>query len=486
MMATAAKSTIGTRSKIVATLGPVSSSLEAIEQLVEAGVDVFRLNMAHGVRAEHETSIARIRECSVRHRRPVAVLVDLAGPKIRLGELVHDPYECRVGEEIRFVREETSACESSFTTNYGRLIDELSDGDRIMLADGVVELKVLDASQDEAVCQVIEGGVIRSRQGVNLPGVALSVPAMTEDDFDNAHWAAELGADFISLSFVRSPEEIVDLKKLVRSHASQAMVIAKIEKREALDRLDEIILASDGIMVARGDLGVEIDVAETPMVQKHIIRKCQEYSRPVIVATQMLDSMQNSSRPTRAEASDVANAILDGADACMLSGETAIGGFPVESVKMMNRIMVNTESTLEQSVGSGAPRMAEGVQRVTSAVVFGAARIADRLDAKLVVVATRTGNTARIKAKQRDFIPTVGVSGDAQTLRQLCLFWGIIPVIGMPLDGGVALRTEIEELGRANGLLETDDYIVFVTSSTYGPLGHDELFVHQIEDAGTN
>jgi pyruvate kinase len=486
MMATAAKSTLGTRSKIIATLGPVSSSLAVIERLMEAGVDVFRLNMAHGTRAEHETAIARIRECSVRQRRPVAVLVDLAGPKIRLGELVHDPYECRVGEEIRFIRGETSDCESSFTTNYGRLIDELSAGDRIMLADGVVELMVLDANQDEAVCQVMEGGKIRSRQGVNLPGVALSVPAMTEDDFDNAHWAAELGVDFISLSFVRSPEEIVDLKKLVRSHSSQAMVIAKIEKREALERLDEIILASDGIMVARGDLGVEIDVAETPMVQKRIIRKCQEYSRPVIVATQMLDSMQNSSRPTRAEASDVANAILDGADACMLSGETAIGGFPVESVKMMNRIMVNTELTLVQSVGSGAPRMAEGVQRVTSAVVFGAARIADRLDAKLVVVATRTGNTARIKAKQRDFIPTVGVSGDAQTLRQLCLFWGIIPVIGMPLDGGVALRTAIEEWGRANGLLETDDYIVFVTSSTYGPLGHDELFVHQIEDGTTN
>jgi len=485
-MATAAKTTIGTRSKIVATLGPVSSSLAAIAELVEAGVDVFRLNMAHGSRAEHESSIARIRECSVRQRRPVAVLVDLAGPKIRLGELVNDPFECQVGAEIRFIRGEKADSDSSFTTNYGRLIDELSDGDRIMLADGVVELKVIEASQDEAVCQVIEGGIIRSRQGVNLPGVALSVPAMTEDDFDNAHWAAELGVDFISLSFVRSPEEIVDLKKLVRSHSSQAMVIAKIEKREALERLDEIILASDGVMVARGDLGVEIDVAETPIVQKHIIRKCQEYSRPVIVATQMLDSMHNSSRPTRAEASDVANAILDGADACMLSGETAIGGFSVESVKMMNRIMVNTEATLEQSVGSGAPRMAEGVQRVTSAVVFGAARIADRLNAKLVVVATRTGNTARIKAKQRDFIPTVGVSGDAQTLRQLCLFWGIIPVICMPLDGGAALRTAIEEWGREHGLLETDDYIVFVTSSTYGPLGHDELFVHQIEDAATN
>ena len=482
MMASESTVDLGARTKIVATLGPVSFNPETLEQLIREGVDVVRLNMAHGNRLEHEAAVALVREISIRVNRPIAVLVDLAGPKIRLGTLFHDPVQCEVGEQVKFIRGDVSSSEYEFTTNYSRLIDELDVGDRVMLADGVVELKVLDAENDEAICQVVEGGVIRSRQGVNLPGVALSVPAMTEEDYDNAHWAAELGVDFLSLSFVRSPEEIVDLKKIVRSHASQAMVIAKIEKREALERLDEIILASDGIMVARGDLGVEIDIAETPVAQKLIIQKCQEYARPVIVATQMLDSMQKSSRPTRAEASDVANAILDGADACMLSGETAIGGFPVESVRVMNRIMVNTEASMDSSVGLTGPRVAEGVQRVTSAVVYGAARIADRLNAKLVVVATRTGNTARIKAKQRDYIPTVAISGDIQTLRQLCLFWGIIPLGGMPLDGGVQLRTAVEQWGREAGILATDDYIVFVTSSTFGPIGHDELFVHQIED----
>jgi pyruvate kinase len=257
--------------------------------------------------------------------------------------------------------------------------------------------------------KVIEPGLVRSRQGVNLPGVTLSVSALTAEDRDNAIWAANSEVDFVGLSFVRKPDEVEELKELIAAQDSQAMVIAKIEKREALENLDEIVRVADAIMVARGDLGVEIDFAETPMAQKRIISCCQLNSRPVIVATQMLDSMHHSSRPTRAEVSDVANAILDGADACMLSGETAIGEFPVESVCVMNRIMLNTEEALPDQPPSIAPQFAEGVHPVTAAVVYGAARIADRLDARLVVVATRSGNTARIKAKQRDFIPTVGI-----------------------------------------------------------------------------
>lgn len=470
------------RTKIVSTLGPASSNAEMIRTLILEGVDVFRINMAHGSREEHQSVFDRVREVSESVGRPVGILVDLAGPKIRLGELFSDPKVCAVGEEIRFVKGMESQNASEFSTNYEPLIEEISVGDNVMLADGTVALEVLRFEENEAICKVTEGGTVRSRQGVNLPGVSLSVPAMTIKDHDNAHWAARAGADFISLSFVRTPLEIVELKQIVREHASSAMVIAKIEKREALQRLDEIVLAADGVMVARGDLGVEIDVAETPMAQKRIIRKCQEYSKPVIVATQMLDSMHKSSRPTRAEASDVANAILDGADACMLSGETAIGDYPVESVVMMNRIMLNTESSLVDMPEYAAPKIADGVQLVTSAVVYGAARIAARLEAKLVVIATRTGNTARIKAKQRDYIPTVGVSRNLSTLRQLCLFWGIIPLHGMPLDSGEQLRTAVEEWGRQQDLLSDGDYAVFVTSSTFGTLGHDELFVHQIED----
>ncbi|MEL0096787.1 MAG: pyruvate kinase [Planctomycetaceae bacterium] len=481
-MASTEHTTKRARTKIVSTLGPVSSSPEMIEKLILEGVDVFRINMAHGSREEHQKVFDRIREVSDVVGRPIAILVDLAGPKIRLGELIQDPKICTVGEEIRFITGTQSNSTSEFTTNYKPLIDELSVGDNVMLADGTVALRVTEITNGEAVCHVTEGGTVRSRQGVNLPGVSLSVPAMTERDHDNAHWAAQAGADFISLSFVRTPLEIIELKQLVREHASSAMVIAKIEKQEALQRLDEIVLAADGVMVARGDLGVEIDVAETPMAQKRIIRKCQEYSKPVIVATQMLDSMHKSSRPTRAEASDVANAILDGADACMLSGETAIGEYPLESVAMMNRIMLNTESSLVDMIEHASPKVADGVQLVTSAVVYGAARIADRLEAKLVVIATRTGNTARIKAKQRDYIPTVGVSRNLSTLRQLCLFWGIIPLRGMPLESGEELRAAVECWGREQELLTDGDYAVFVTSSTFGTLGHDELFVHQIED----
>lgn len=481
-MATTENNRKRARTKIISTLGPASSSPEMISQLILEGVDVFRINMAHGTREEHQEVFDRVREVSESVGRPVAILVDLAGPKIRLGELIQDPKECSLGEVIRFVTGTESNSTSEFTTNYEPLIQELSVGDNVMLADGTVALKVVEFDDDDAVCEVVEAGTVRSRQGVNLPGVSLSVPAMTQRDHENAHWASQVGADFISLSFVRTPLEIIELKQIVREYASSAMVIAKIEKQEALQRLDEIVLAADGVMVARGDLGVEIDVAETPMAQKRIIRKCQQYSKPVIVATQMLDSMHTSTRPTRAEASDVANAILDGADACMLSGETAIGDYPVESVAMMNRIMLNTESSLVDMPEYGSPKVADGVQLVTSAVVYGAARIADRLEAKLVIIATRTGNTARIKAKQRDYIPTVGVSRNLSTLRQMCLFWGIIPLRGMPLDSGEQLRAAVEKWGRENALLSDGDYAVFVTSSTFGTLGHDELFVHQIED----
>lgn len=468
------------RTKIVATVGPASE--DKIRDLILAGVDVFRINMAHGTRNQHQAIVESIRNTSKSLGSPVGILIDLAGPKIRLGELFSDPLDCVVDEHYTFTTASEATCDTELTTNYKPLIDELSVGDSVMLADGTVEMKVIEESDTTVTCRVVEGGLLRSRQGVNLPGVNLSVPALTEQDRDNAVWAASIKADFISLSFVRAPLELLELKALLEEHNSQAMVIAKVEKREAMQRLDEIVLASDAVMVARGDLGVEIDVAETPIAQKKIIQKCHDYSRPVIVATQMLDSMQHSTRPTRAEVTDVANAILDGADACMLSGETAIGSFPVETVRMMNRIMLNTEATLHNRKPMAKAILEEGVQPVTSAVVYGAARIAEQLGAKLVVVATRTGNTARIKANQKDVIPTVGVSRDEQTLRQLCLYWGIIPLGDMPIGNGQELRNAIEQWGKQEGLLATGDSIVFVTSSTFGPLGHDMVFVHEIEN----
>ncbi|HCP84082.1 MAG: pyruvate kinase [Rhodopirellula sp.] len=468
------------RTKIVATVGP--ASVDKLQELLLAGVDVFRVNMAHGTREQHQTIVDSIRSLSKSLDIPVGILIDLAGPKIRLGELFTDPIDCVVGTHYTFTTADEATCATELTTNYAPLIEELSIDDSVMLADGTVEMKVIEESETTVTCRVVEGGILRSRQGVNLPGVNLSVPALTVQDRDNAVWATSVDADFISLSFVRAPLELLELKALLEEQGSQAMVIAKVEKREAMQRLDEIVLASDAVMVARGDLGVEIDVAETPIAQKRIIQKCHDYSRPVIVATQMLDSMQHSTRPTRAEVTDVANAILDGADACMLSGETAIGTYPVETVRMMNRIMLNTEATLHDRKPITKALLEEGVQPVTSAIVYGAARVAEQLGAKLVVVATRTGNTARIKANQKDFIPTVGVSRDEKTLRQLCLYWGIIPLGGMPIGDGQELRNAVEQWGKQQGLLIRGDSIVFVTSSTFGPLGHDMVFVHEIED----
>lgn len=473
------------RTKIVATVGPACSTPEVLRQLVGAGVDVFRLNMAHGTRDSHEQLLRDIRAAAADGFRPIGILVDLAGPKIRLGELHPETIQCAVGDEFRFVRGQPEA-PGDLTSTYERLIDELDVKDRVLLADGTVELVVIDKQPAAVRCRVIGPGEFSSRQGINLPGVKLSVPAMNDIDRDNALWAVKRGVDFISLSFVRAAEDIRQLKALLQDAGSPAMAIAKIEKPEAIDQLDRIVKASDGVMVARGDLGVEIDVAEMPVKQKAIIRCCQQWKKPVIVATQMLDSMQRASRPTRAEVTDVANAILDGADACMLSGETAVGRFPVESVRMMNRIMLSTEASLaaderRRSTFFFAEESDETVHPITSALVSGAGLIARRLKAKIVVIATRSGRTALTKAKRRDFIPTIAVSDREATLRQMSLFWGINPVSGVPQDIDRQLIPFIVQWGRENELLQQGDRIVIVAGTQLRAEAHNQLVVHEVD-----
>lgn len=470
------------RTKIVATVGPACRDPQVLLELVRSGVDVFRVNTAHGKREEHQAVVDDIRAASLAAGRPVGILVDLAGPKIRLGQLQQDPIECKLGAEFVFVRGEPKA-PNQFSSTYTRLIDDLAVGNPILLADGTVSMVVTQVSKEEVHCKVTGAGILRSRQGINLPGAKLSVPSMTEADRENAIWAAQQKIDFVSLSFVRTPREVVALKELMRSANSDAYVIAKIEKREALDNLEEVVKAADGVMVARGDLGVEMDVAETPVAQKRIIAMCQKWRRPVIVATQMLDSMQQNRRPTRAEATDVANAIYDGADACMLSGETAIGLFPIETVQMMNSIMAVTE---EYYVAKPPPRdeqslLADEVTPVTAAVCSGAAHIAQQLNAKLVVIVTKSGATARIKAKQRDLIPTLGVSDNDQTLRQMCLLWGITPMSGLAIDDPPELRRQVAERGLAAGTLKKGDMLVFVTGGAYIKRAHNVLVVHEVE-----
>ncbi len=486
-MSTARPNPNEARTKIVATMGPACEDEAVLVEMVNHGVDIFRINAAHGTRADFEKKLEKIARVREQTGFPVATLLDLAGPKIRLGQLAQDPLDVEPGRELVFVRGEQVAAADELCSNYSRLLDEISVGDKIMLADGTISLQVLDRTRDRARCQVLTAGTIRSRQGINLPGVTLSVSAMRPEDVENAMWAARNDVDFISLSFVRSAQDVASLKNLLASLDSQALVIAKVEKREALTDLEAIVDAADGVMVARGDLGVEIDVAETPVAQKRIISVCREKLKPVIVATQMLESMHTNRRPTRAEASDVANAILDGADACMLSGETAIGQYPVLAVDTMNRIMLRTEEMYrdpgaEQMRGERAyaAKSFKRVHPITSAVTHAAASIADDIAAKLVVVVSRTGGTAWVKSKQRNFIPTLGVSNSPVTLRRMGIFWGIMPMSIQNLDNPQELFEEVSRWGKDRGLLKSGDRVVFVTGTGVMDNTHNLLVVHQV------
>ena len=476
------------QTKIVATVGPSSSTREQLAGLLTAGVDVFRLNMAHAKPTEQETRLTAIRAASEQIGRPVAVLVDLAGPKIRLGELPDGQLTCNADDRLDFVRGGSPASRpSSLTTTYEPLVDELTPGDRVLLADGTVSLVVESVDRDCAVCRVVQPGIIRSRQGVNLPGVKLSVEALSEVDRRNAAWAAQNGVDFVGLSFVRKADDVRQLKSLLAEHNPETQVIAKIEKPEALEQLEEIVTIADGVMVARGDLGVEIDVARVAIAQKQIIAMCNRLRKPVIVATQMLDSMTHSRIPTRAEVTDVSNAILDGADACMLSGETAIGEYPRETVEMMHRIALETErlhlgifptSPTKSSRGLTAPGSC--LNPITEATVSAAGRIAEELVAKVVVVVSASGATALSLSKNRHFVPTLGVSDSAATLRRMCLYWGVIPLAGAPTGDSTALLQHITKLGRQGGLLDSGDRIVLISGTGLATTRHNMIVVSEI------
>jgi pyruvate kinase len=470
--------------KIVATVGPASRTPEQLAALMDSGVDVFRLNMAHGEIAQHEEVLKTIRRLSDEKKQPTAVLVDLAGPKIRLGELIDGAVECEMGGEFRFIRGHESKEPRHLTCTYDKLIDELHVGDRIMLADGTVSMLVEEKSREYAKCRCIQAGLIRSRQGVNLPGVKVSLPAMSDDDKQHAVWACQAGIDYISLSFVRSPKEVNELKWLVNFQRSAARVIAKIEKQEALDHLEAIVAAADGVMVARGDLGVEIDVARMPVVQKEIIAMCHRHQKPVIVATQMLDSMQRSPRPTRAEVTDVANAILDGADACMLSGETAIGDYPTAAVEMMNRVAMATEPLLAtRGLPSEPEVLPEGLEVITDGVVRGAVHIAKNLKAKMIVVVSHSGVTALSVSKHRTSTVTIGVSNRESSLRQMCLFWGVVPLADAPTTDSFELLAYVQNWGLENGSLQLGDHIVLGAGIGLASKGHNMVRVHTVGQA---
>jgi len=469
------------QTKIVATVGPATESVEMLAKLIRAGVDVFRINTAHGDRREHQQRLETIRQAAEQVGQVVGVLLDLAGPKIRLGELPGGQYECLPGATVRFVRGQQSFTPGELTSTYGPLVDELAPGDRVMLADGTVQLRVERRGNGYVECRVVQPGVIRSRQGVNLPGVRLSAQALGPTDRDNAIWAAENEVDFVGLSFVRTPDEVRQLKGLLQAHGSSAHVVAKIEKPEALEHLEGIVDAADAVMVARGDLGVEIDIAQVAVVQKQIIAACRRRRKPVIIATQMLDSMQHSRLPTRAEVTDVANAILDGADACMLSGETAIGSYPCETVEMMHRIALATEPLWEQRNRHIEPDLVALINPITEATVSAAIQLAEEVRAKLIAVVTASGQTALTLSKHRTFIPTLGMSDRPATLRRLTLYWGVIPVPAEAAGGYEELLNRAVAWGRKHGALASGDRLVLLAGTGLKTTAHNMIAVHQLD-----
>jgi pyruvate kinase len=472
--------------KIVATIGPACEGPDRLLALIRAGVDVFRINTAHGSREDFQRRVNDVREAARRNGTPVAILVDLTGPKMRLGELAGGQLDCVLGSTVRFVREGGVKSPTDVTTTYPPLIDELSAGDRVMLADGTVALEVERKEADAAVCKVVQAGVVRSRQGVNLPGVKLSVPAMNDRDVSNARWAASAGVDFLSLSFVRTATDVKQLRAILKETGAATQIIAKIEKPEAVDNIEAIVAAADGVMVARGDLGVEIDIAQVPVVQKRIIAACHRSRRPVIVATQMLESMHHSRIPTRAEANDVANAILDGTDACMLSGETAVGEYPEAAVEMMHRIAVATETLLGERVCAAAAFQSDLVDPITEASAAAAVQLAEQLGVKMILAATASGRTALALSKHRRSVYTVGVSGSEATLRRMCLYWGVIPLPGAPTSDSEALLRFAIRRGRERGYLDRGDRVVMVAGTGVGGTQHNALVVHQVEDEASD
>ena len=465
------------RTKTVATVGPACASVEMLVKLLKAGADVFRINMAHGGREAHELAIANIRAAAEQTGFPAGILIDLAGPKIRLGQLSQDPLEIQNGQKVRFVRGLKSTSDDELTCNYESLVDEVTVGEDIVLADGIVRLEVTEKTADQLTCNVVDGGKIRSRQGVNLPGTNLSVPALGEIDIDNAIWAAGQGVEFVSLSFVRNASDVEQLKKLLADNGSSAFVVSKIEKAEAIDQLDSIVKATDAVMVARGDLGVEIPIEKTPAAQKRIIKKCLQYRKPVIVATQMLESMHTSKQPTRAEVTDVANAILDGADACMLSGETAIGEYPVEAVTMMNKIMGETEIAFSTRSSRMTAHSDPTGWDISDGVVFGSAQIARRVSACMVVIASTGTATALLKSKQRDFIPTVCITDDINSYRKMSLFWGVVPVMCPTPIEETKLRTFVNRWAESVTQAKPGSPYIIITDTEVLPGIHDSVLV---------
>jgi pyruvate kinase len=472
------------RAKIVCTLGPASTSQEMLEKLLDAGMDVARLNFSHGTHADHQAVLDRLRAASLKVRKAVGVLGDLQGPKIRTGKLEKGAVELIEGKEISITTDESVlGTQELVSTTYPHLASDVNVGDRILLDDGLLELKVLSTDKKALIrTEIIHGGTLKNNKGINLPGVALKADALTAKDREDLIFGLKAGVDMVALSFVRTPEDIDMCRQAMVEAGRVVPIIAKLEKPEAIARLDAILEKTDGVMVARGDLGVEIPPEEVPAIQKDIIRRANQRGLPVIVATQMLNSMIEHPRPTRAEASDVANAVMDNTDAVMLSGETASGDYPVESVQMMSRIVEAAESAMRQSfprIGTGEPiKIPSDFPDVTCGVACRAAREAG---ASIIVAFTLTGNTARLVSRYRPSVPIIAFSPNQEVRRRLSLLWGVMPRVLEPVQETEEMVRRVEEELLARGLARRGERIVIVFGAPVGQAGKiNSLRLHTI------
>ena len=464
------------RAKIVCTLGPAVGSYEAIRALVHAGMDVARLNFSHGSHADHEQHYRWVRRASDESGRGVGVLADLQGPKIRLGTFADGPVVWATGETVTITTEPTPGTHDLVSTTYAGLAGDVTTGDRLLVDDGRVGLRVVGVDGPRVRLLVVEGGPVSNNKGLSLPGVGVSVPAMSDKDEADLRFALGLRVDMIALSFVRSPEDVLDVHRIMDELGARLPILAKIEKPQAVAALDAITEAFDGLMVARGDLGVEMPLERVPLVQKRAVQVARERAKPVIVATQMLDSMITAPRPTRAEASDVANAVLDGADAVMLSGETSVGAYPVEAVATMARIVVAAEEELGK-----VPAVLSEPTTISAAIARAATRVAGTVGASAIVAFTQSGDTARLLAKHRSPIPLLAFTPTPDVRSQLALVWGVETFLVPTVTHTDEMVRQVERAMLDLGRMQAGELVTIVAGSPPSTAGStNALRVHRL------
>lgn len=468
------------RAKIVCTLGPAVESVEKITELIDAGMNMARLNLSHGNHDEHQKRLDLVRVASKKANKAVAILVDLQGPKIRLGRFSSGPHELSRGDTFTITTDDIAGTKDKVSTTYKGLPGDCKAGDAIMIDDGKVSVQVVQVKGNDVITKVIQPGMVSNNKGINLPGVAVSLPALSEKDIADLRWGLKAGVDFIALSFVRNAADIKDIHKIMDEVGVKVPVIAKIEKPQAVENLQEIVDAFDGIMVARGDLGVELPIEDVPMVQKSCITMARESAKPVIVATQMLDSMISNSQPTRAEATDCANAVLDGADALMLSGETSVGDFPIDAVKVMARIIERTEEVALDQI----PPLKHSPATKAGAITKAATEVGLTVGAKYLVAFTQSGDSARRMSRLRSPIPMLALTPEIGTYNRLALSWGVESLLTASVNHTDEMVMQVDTILIESKRVKIGDLVLIVAGSPPGiPGSINAMRVHKIGDA---